>query len=189
MATQAPPRSSTAKPKAKANPRSSGGALTKDWHGLPTWAWVGIGAVSVAGIYVFVRGYRKAAASKTSSTTDQPTAGNTALPDLPALPDTNPGTYAPPTGLPSTPALPPLPAPAGTIGATFTDQQVTDIFHRYGFTSPAAIQRATVGPSGETAAERIARITRELNRGDRSLADVTHSISMLPGAAGQPRAA
>lgn len=188
-ATQAPASSSSRRrtpPRAKGS--SSSGALTQDWHGLPVWAWVGIGAVSVAGLYVFVRGYRKAAHGGSTATGASP--GNTALPEIPALPPLPALPQpAPPTTLPPVGTLPPLPVPAGTIGRTFSAQDVRDIFTRYGFSRPEQIAAATVKPSSETADERVARIMRELNSGDRSLAQVTDSISKLPGSAALPRAA
>lgn len=58
--------------------------LGDTWNGLPVYAWVGIGALSVAGLYVFISRYRKAktATTATSSTSSAftPGLGNQALP-------------------------------------------------------------------------------------------------------------
>lgn len=62
---------------------SGSSSWTQVRYGLPTWAWVGVGGLALAGVYVFVRGYRNAAASKSpasSSSTQQPaTQGNAPL--------------------------------------------------------------------------------------------------------------
>ncbi len=169
----------------------SGSAWTKEVYGLPTWAWVLIGGASVAGVYVFVRGLRKPKASTgaTSDTTyaitgqtpaTTPDSGPIASEPVTPLPPVQ----APPTQLPTplTP-VPPLPVPAGTIGRVFTAQDVRDMFAQVGLRGDTAIQRATVTPTTESAADRIDRIVRQLNNGDRSRADVFASIQQLPGAA------
>lgn len=103
----APTRPSTRKPL----------GLTSEWNGLPVWAWTGIGAAGLAGLYVFVRGYRKAKApaATTSSAATAAGLGNMALPGnqllepiiinggAPSQPLPGPG----PGGPPSTGGLPP----------------------------------------------------------------------------------
>lgn len=206
-ATAPPPAKGASSSPPGARPAPGGSSsLTKTWNGLPVWAWVGLGGLSVAGLYVFVRGWRARSAATASTTSSTgATAGNTALPAF-TLPGgggggtvggggggpvlspepTTPGTVVTaPTPLPVTVPSPPV-VPAGTIGHVYSIQDVMDIFARYGLRSAAQIQSATQGPSTESAQERIARILRDLNNGTRSLADVTNSISMLPGTPGHP---
>lgn len=109
--------------------------LTDNYRGLPMWVWLGLGGASLAGLYVFVRGYRAAAAKKSTDSTGgtlAATQGNAPLiiplpgPPGQSVTGATGGTGAPgapgPAGQPGiprsipTPVTPPagIPAPAQT---------------------------------------------------------------------------
>lgn len=71
-----------------------------------------------------------------------------------------------------TPTTPPrAPAPPAEVS---TQQRVLDVFAKYNL--PTSV---TQGPTSETAEQRIARITREVESGSRSLASVEASVRRL----------
>lgn len=105
--------------------RPRGGmTLTSTWNGLPVWAWLGVGGLSAAGLYVFARRYRNAAAAAKApaSTTQGPTSDYPLVIPLPGPPGQSvkgdpgapgaPGKDAPPPVPSPIPAPPPVQTPA-----------------------------------------------------------------------------
>lgn len=123
----AAPPSSSAPPAKKA----AAGSWSRSVNGLPVWAWAAIGGVSLAGVYVFVRGYRKSAASSSTAAAGTATQGNAPLViPLPGPPGVAgpkgdvgaPAATPPPAGTPAPPPVdsdprPPSPLPAPGTGA------------------------------------------------------------------------
>lgn len=105
--------------------------LTSTWNGLPVWAWLGVGGLSAAGVYVFLRRYRTAAQAQKAPDANAamgPTKDYPLVIPLPGPPGQSikgdpgeagkPGPPGPtPTPIPApppvqTPPPPPAPAPA-----------------------------------------------------------------------------
>lgn len=109
-------------------PARGGMNLTSTWNGLPVWAWLGVGGLSVAGLYVFAKRYRAASAAKapaSANATQGPTSDYPLVIPLPGPPGQSikgdPGAPGPrgvpypvPTPIPTPPPVqtpPPPPQP------------------------------------------------------------------------------